>query len=235
MMANRFLAFTDGSCTQNGKPGARAAFAALIIGGQFGGGQWLAPGAAAAAGMLRDATLITGAVLAREYAIDGDGNIIQPPGAPPVAPSNNRGELLGIIYALAALTRGGAEVDGRSDIEIVSDSDICIRTLDEWLPARLKKKTEHALKNLDLVMIAWRLLVALRSRARSVTLTHTRSHQKPPPPSAPYRDRLIHRGNAIVDECAGEVLADADSAITLPRVVNGPDSLRGLAVAVESG
>ena len=205
------IAFTDGSCPRNGKPGARASFAALVAGAQFGD------------------TTIRGEVRPAGYALvdeDAPERGMRAAG-PPVAPSNNRGELLGIIFALAALLRGRAL--GR--VEIVSDSEICLKTLLVWLPARLAKGTERELKNFDLVWIAWRLLERLRRRAAAVTLTHTRSHQRPPPRAAPERAHLLHRGNAMADEHAALALAlalargPAEPAI---EVLDAPAVLRSL-------
>ena len=172
--------FSDGACTLNGRPGARASFAALVTGG--------------------DALIVRGVVCPAEYAFIDESapeRGIQATQTP-ATPSNNRGELLGIIYAFLTILHGAAE----GDVELVSDSAVSLNTLLVWLPDRLKKNTERKLKNFDLVMIAWRLLGQLRGRAASVTLTHTRSHQKPPPATAGVRERFIHRGNAIADEHA---------------------------------
>jgi ribonuclease HI len=180
------VGFTDGSCPRNGKPGARAGFATLITGGQFGG------------------AIIRGEVVPCTYALVDDDHPERGVVATNtlVAPSNNRGELMGIIYCLLALLRGRAV--GR--VEIVADSEISINTLLDWLPNRLKKGTERELKNFDLVWIAWRLLGELRLQASAVVLTHTRSHQKPPPASAPARERFLHKGNEKADEHAGAPL-----------------------------
>jgi uracil-DNA glycosylase len=183
------VAFSDGSCPLNGKPGARASFAALVTGAQFG------------------AAVIRGEVCPTEYAFldedDPERGIRETQTL--VAPSNNRGELLGIIYAFLALLRGRAV--GR--VELISDSEISVNTLLDWLPKRLKKKTERDLKNYDLVMIAWRLLGLLREQAACVVLTHTRSHQKPPPTSAPSRVRFVWKGNDMADK-------HADAPLTAP-------------------
>ena len=201
------IAFSDGSCTRNGKPGARASFAALVTGGQFG------------------AAVVRGEVSPTEYAFLDEGDPARGicETHTPAAPSNNRGELLGIIYAFMALLRGRAA--GR--VELVSDSKISINTLLTFLPARLKKKTEHDLKNFDLLAIAWRLLGLLREQAAYVVLTHTHSHLKPPPASASSRERFIHRGNAMADKHAALALPPvANYAI---EVLDAPAVMRALA------
>jgi uracil DNA glycosylase/ribonuclease HI len=200
------IAFSDGSCSLNGKPGARASFAALLTGAQFG------------------AAVIRGEVCPAEYAFIDEQRPALGIRATKVRapPSNNRGELLGVIYALLALLRGCAV--GR--VELISDSEICVKTLLEWLPARLKKGTERELKNYDLVAIAWRLLGLLREQAASVAITHMRSHQKPPPESAPRRERFIHRGNALADEHAALALKNGRPYSV--EVLNAPAVLRPL-------
>ena len=178
------LAFSDGSCPLNGKEGARAGFAAVLVGGQFG------------------RTTVWGEVRPAEYALADpkrpELGVKVAPGGAAVAPSNNRGELMGIIYCFLGLLRGRAL--GR--VEVVSDSEITVKTLTEWLPARLLKGTESELKNYDLVSIAWALLNALRAQAAAVVLTHTRSHQPRPPASAPPRDRFLWEGNDTADRHA---------------------------------
>ena len=199
-------AFTDGACTLNGRPGARASFAALVTGCQFGAG-----------------TVVRGGVAPVEYAFvdeaDPERGVCETDR--PAAPSNNRGELLGIVYALLALLRGRAI----GVVELVSDSNISVKTLREWLPARLAKGTAHELKNFDLVMIAWRLLAALRAQAVSVELTHTRSHQPPPPVWVHRRDQEIHQGNKMADEHASA----AQGLGRAIEVLDAPPALRALA------
>lgn len=201
------FAFTDGSCPLNGKPGARASFAALVTGGQFG------------------AAVIRGEVCPTEYAFvdedDPERGVHETQTL--VAPSNNRGELLGIIFAFLALLRGRAV--GR--VELASDSEISVRTLLEWLPARLKKGTERELKNFDLVWIAWRLLGCLRKQAANVVLTHVRSHQKPPPTTAPSRERFLWKGNDMADKHAAAALGE--KATFAVEVLDAPAALRELA------
>ena len=207
------VAFVDGACTKNGKPGARAGFAAAVIGGQFG--------AYASASVLR------GEVAPLEYefvdAADPARGIRTLPGRS-AAPSNNRGELMGLIYAFLALLRGRA----RGPVEVVSDSNISVQTLLAYLPARLAKGTEHELKNFDLVMVAWRLLSTLRAQAASVAITHVRSHQAPPPASAPARARLFHRGNDMADRHATAAI-DTPAPCYAVEVLDAPTPLMDLA------
>jgi uracil-DNA glycosylase len=198
------VAFADGACTRNGKPGARAAFAVLLVGGQFG------------------AAIVRGEVRSCEYAF-------RDPAAPErgvvptsraATPSNNRGELMGLVYCLLGLLVGRAL--GR--VEIWTDSQISAKTLLEWLPARLHKGTERELKNFDLVWIAWTLLGKLRLQAEQVEIVHIKSHQMAPPETATARDRLAWKGNQLADQHAAKVLAEAttDTAVV---AIGGPPVL----------
>ena len=189
-LLNKITAFSDGSCPRNGKPNARAAFAAIIIGGQF------------------NTTIVRGEVHPFKYEfIDNDHpeyGIKPIIGGSGIMPSNNRGELLGLIYTFLTLIHGNSS----GSIEIWSDSQICIKTLLQWLPTRLAKGTERELKNYDLIEIAWKLLEMLRKQASKVVITHVRSHQKPPPTTSP--DRFIWDGNNLADQqaaiaCSNEI------------------------------
>jgi ribonuclease HI len=184
---DKITAFSDGSCPRNGMPNARAAFAAIVIGGQF------------------NTTIVRGEVQPFKYAfIDNDHPEygIQPVKNNTIIPSNNRGELLGLIYTFLTLIHGNLS----GSVEIWSDSQICIKTLLQWLPTRLIKGTERELKNYDLVEIAWKLLEKLRMQADKVIITHVRSHQKPPPKTSP--DRFIWDGNNLADQQAGIACSD---------------------------
>lgn len=190
------IALTDGSCPLNGNVNARASFAVILGGGPF------------------NKTIIRGEVQPCEYQYDGKVS----PTQARIKASNNRGELMGLIIAFHALIK----VCALGDVEVVSDSDISIKTLLEWLPARLSRGTQSELKNLDLVMIAWKLFNMLKAQAHSVTLTHVRSHQKPPPEDASPRDKFIHLGNALADKHASLALTHPTQKFHL---INAPEIL----------
>jgi ribonuclease HI len=184
----------DGACKGNGKPGARASFAAFF-----------------ANGPLRDTT-VKGVVAPYEYRFRDPENPLQGFELVPeteVAPSNNRGEYLAGCWAFLLLLR--ARVRGR--VEVVSDSNLFIQTIEEWLPKRKTKGTERQLKNYDLVEIADTLVRLLRDGPDACTalaLTHTSSHQKEPPASAPARERLIWIVNDRVDKIAQQICHESD-------------------------
>jgi len=216
------VAFADGACRANGKKGARAGFGVAIVGGQF------------------RRTELWGAVEASEFALTLGARGVSwpspdlenhemvsekgyrvavkvPPFAPTGAearPSNNRGELLAFCWAAAALLAGWA----LGPVVIVSDSQISVRTFDEWLPARRKRGTERELKNYDLIEVADKLLSTLRQRAVKVTLLHVNaSHDGKLAEDAPARARLLWQGNDRADE-----LAKAAVDCGVPIAVSSP-------------
>jgi uracil-DNA glycosylase len=207
----RIVAFTDGSCPLNGKPNARASFGVVIMGAQFG--------AATIHGEIHPAEYEFIDASRPEMGVRANGQ--------QATPTNNRGELLAIIYCLLGLLRGRAV----SAIEIVSDSQISVNTLLDWLPNRLKKGTERALKNFDLVMLAWTLLERLRAQASEVKITHVRSHQKAPPSTATSREKLLWKGNDMADRAADEAMAGPSTYRI--EVLKAPAILRGLATIDE--
>lgn len=175
-----FTLYTDGACAGNGRAGARASFAMVV------------PVAGRAA-------VVRGPVQPRAYALDG---LTLRADGPALAPSNNRGELLGIVHALLAVLSTLGACDGDvpfGGAEIVSDSLLCIRTLDEWLPARRARGTAHELKNMDLVGIAEALLARARAKL-PVRLTHVRSHRAAPARGSP--GHAAWAGNDLADRQA---------------------------------
>ena len=188
MASVRLTAFTDGGCTQNGKPGARAAYAAVIYAGAD------------------QVDAISGRVASHELELDVASHELKSRGAvaTPVAPSNNRGELLGIIHGLRAMIAYGRAHPDVTSYELVTDSRICAMTLLSWLPTRRAAGTVNKLKNLYLVEIAEALLAALRG-VGPVTITVVRSHIKTPPADA--QARFSWQGNAAADALATAALA----------------------------
>jgi len=184
-------AFTDGSCLRNGQPDAEASFAAFVL-----------------TGPLRNVE-VAGRVAPHEYAFVDESEPLK--GFAPVAGTegvltNNRGEYLAWCWVLLLLLRGG----GRGRVEVASDCNLFIQTMANWLPARRTRGRETELKNLDLVLIAERLLRDLRSAIgagdEGVRLTHVNSHQKRPPPEAGSRARALWYGNDRADRAAKAAL-----------------------------
>jgi ribonuclease HI len=123
-----------------------------------------------------------------------------------VKPSNNRGEYLGFIWSLINILKFYDSLQGRPPVTIVSDSLLCIKTMNDWLPNRRKKNTLHELKNLDLVLITERLLNQLQSLT-TVVLRHVRSHREQPSEKYGY-SYICWKGNDQADRLATKAVKD---------------------------
>ena len=193
----RNFAFTDGGCIKNGKSNAVASFSALIEG-----------------------ATIRGLVKPYEYKFIDENDLERGicNTEVKIVPTNNRGEILGLIYGFLGLLIEGS----CGEINIWSDSKICVNTLLTWLPNRIKKGTEKELKNYDLVMIAWKLLELLRKQAITVNIHHINSHTKEPPATAKKIDKFVWKGNHM---------ADRNSTIALSegfKIINGSAKLNNI-------
>jgi uracil-DNA glycosylase len=178
------LFFTDGACTGNGKSHATAGFGLVIDGGTVGGMRLSGP-VQKYKYLLRDMQL----------AIDKKECI---------APSNNRGELLGIIYAYLVIIH--AHYYG--DLTIVSDSRYAIESVKTWYAARKKKGTENELKNLDLLEIA----AALQSKITTpINYHHINSHTEAP---TDEKEKVLWKGNQIADTLAVKGVQSSSIEIT---------------------
>jgi ribonuclease HI len=208
--AKPIICFTDGSCAGNGTKGARGKFGVVLVGGhlsttrlcgktqsfQYYLSTWDAEIEVACKRRLsaRLARLVC-AYDPREV----DLQIRTDYRSTPV--TNNRSELLGLCWGLLSLLEGCAF--GR--VTVYSDSDITVKTINEWLPTRRKKGTVHELKNPDLLCIAEALLTILRRRCAGFSLRHVRAAHKRAKPAAPY-DLMLWHGNNVADRlCADEI------------------------------
>lgn len=213
----KLTAFTDGGCTQNGKPGARAAYSAIIyedsgailtIGDLVAGSEYKlecsVPKSSVPECSVPECSKPECSALecSKPECSTPEYRLSTGPGAVPV--SNNRGELLGIIHGLRAMIGYGRSHPGAAEYELVTDSRICAMTLLSWLPTRRAAGTVNKLKNLDLIMIAERLLSDLRALGPT-TITTVHSHVRVPPAEA--RARFLWQGNNAADEVASRVLA----------------------------
>lgn len=141
-----YVIYTDGACTGNGKAHAAASFATIV-----------------------GDTYFADTVRGNCYKIE-NYTIVPDLAAPPVKPSNNRGELLGIIFGLLAVRHLFATSDR---ITIYTDSNYSIKTLLYYYPARIAKGTQNQLLNPDLLIIGHKLLTELPC----VELVHIKAHQ----------------------------------------------------------
>jgi ribonuclease HI len=124
---------------------------------------------------------------------------------PGLPATNNRAELTGLLLATDLLLDAGVT----SPVRLVSDSRICVGTLNTWLPRRLALGTERELANHELVMRVWGGVCELREAGAKVTIEHVRAHQREPPHEGAGA-RLLRLGNDCADRVAtGAIGRDA--------------------------
>jgi ribonuclease HI len=195
-MQQTILAFTDGGCVGNGTPNAIASYATYIMTGH------------------NNQIEVSGIIESFEYAMISDdilmGFKITNKSA---VPTNNRGEYFAWCWILLILLR----THTYCAVEIVSDCNLFIKTLTEWLPNRKLKKTESELKNYDLVYIADILLSELQIRTGNrVKLTHINSHKEAPPKTNKL-EYVKWLGNSLVDSRASELLKSYKQTPMMPK------------------
>ena len=197
-MQQTILAFTDGGCIANGKPNAIASYATYIMTGH------------------NNQLEVSGIVDSFEYSMINDDPLMGFKVTTKSAiPTNNRGEYLAWCWILLTLLRSHTYCA----VEIVSDCNLFIKTLTEWLPNRKLKKTESELKNYDLVQIADVLLSELQIRTGNrVKLTHINSHKEAPPKTNKF-EYIKWLGNSLVDHRASELI---ESYKQNPKSSKGP-------------
>lgn len=169
------LVFTDGGCIGNGKPHAKSSYAVYI-----------------------NNTIIRGHVMPHEYILS---NILTLScnTSVHIQPSNNRGELLSLIKAFMEILN----IED-TNITVYSDSQICVKTINEWYDNRLRKGTTHEFKNLDLVEIMMTLYKKIKT-CKDIRVIHTRGHQKITCNMSEEQKNIIN-GNNIVDHHASTIL-----------------------------
>lgn len=167
--------YTDGAARDNGKYNVRASYSAVI----------------------KD-KVVNGLVMPNAYTLS-DSNELQITNIK-VVPSNNRGELLGIIHALLEVYNSNID-----DAKIYSDSLISVKTINEWYPNRKRKGTEKELKNLDLIEIIMSLVHKLRQKNIKISFNHINGHVKVTSGLDATQLELIN-GNTLADKYATSVL-----------------------------
>jgi len=207
-----FFGFSDGGCINNGKKNARASYCSVVIDG-------------------KKRQIIRGKVKSFKYYLNDEildiennkyidlENLLLTDTRTKITPTNNRGELLGIIYCFAILLNRTINEDV-SDIivDVYSDSLISVKTFNIWLPNRMKKGTSHEMKNFDLLIIADYLFDEIKKKYKLVNLKHIKSHQVRPCESEGTRALFLWLGNQIADKhCT--ILCD-DNFINTPNEDN---------------
>ena len=192
-----YYAFSDGGCINNGKKNAIASYCAILIDG-------------------KTKNIKKGLVMPNKYILNlpiegtsdsiDDTAILSIDDTIKIAPSNNRGELLGIIYCFIQLYLKTLDDNFiPTKVELYSDSLICIKTFNIWLPSRKKKNTAHELKNFDLIQIADILLTEIKIKYTEIAILHVKSHQKKPI-SGGNKTLFIWLGNQLADTECGALL-----------------------------
>jgi uracil-DNA glycosylase len=142
---------TDGSCKGNGKTGARGGFAAYF------------PATYAQQPNMWSGD-VSGPVLPYVMRLEGTEIICTQESVPP---TNNRAELLGIIYALKVIAEANTEID---NVVFVIDSDYAINLLrDCSVPRTYGRKP-----NLDLILIMRELYG--KCQVKNIHIIHQYSH-----------------------------------------------------------
>lgn len=115
-----------------------------------------------------------------------------------ISATNNRAELLGIIYGLLLIS--WTFIPETSAITILSDSKISVKTITEWYPSRKREGTEDKLKNLDLLIICDKLLRNYKKYGFDISFKHINSHTKMPNKGSD--EYFIWSGNEKADKYA---------------------------------
>lgn len=165
--------FTDGSCINNGKKDAKAGFGLVVF------------------SAYKPRVLMSGKVLPGTYSFT---NCLKVDKSNIINPSNNRGELLGLIFAFMSIKY---EYIGRN-VNICTDSKYCIDTFTKWYHSKKKKGIENTMKNIDMIEICMQLQQEIKIMGANITFTHVPSHRSAPA-SDSYIDKVIYFGNKDVD------------------------------------
>ena len=138
--SSRILVFTDGGCMNNGKKNAKASYAAHFADISFQESSGLVPKNA----LNLDFTETT--------------ELVQP--------SNNRGELLGILYALKTILEKW-NASNVKPVLVVTDSEYCLHTINERIWKWVKKSADFSDRpNSDLLRILYSQLTDMSGRYR---------------------------------------------------------------------
>lgn len=89
-----------------------------------------------------------------------------------IAPTNNRGELMGILIALYYVYATNIQ----EHVTILTDSMYSINCINKWYPSWKAKNNFYGKKNLDLLKIIDILVASLKNRGKYFELEHINSH-----------------------------------------------------------
>lgn len=112
--------------------------------------------------------------------------------------TNNRAELLGMLYCLHYI-----ETLGQGNYTIVCDSQYVINTITLWYPARLMKGTEHEVLNPDIISILYKKSLAMSNQGYTIIYKWQKAHMTKKAMNAlPDDARYLAKLNETADELA---------------------------------
>jgi uracil-DNA glycosylase len=161
--------FTDGACTGNGTASANAGYASYFPQG------------------LMDS---------RAYVIYGKVETVDVGGSK-VYGTSQRGEGLGMMYALEEIISHATEKKIKVDVTIITDSEFWKKMIEVYMPGWVAKGIDFASKkNVDISTRVYAAVTHIQSQGK-LTVEHVPSHNKDPNISPAYI-----RGNEIADTYA---------------------------------
>jgi ribonuclease HI len=107
------------------------------------------------------------------------------------APTNNRAELLGMIFGLISASSKTDDI-----LNIYSDSQYVIKSITIWIPNWIKTNQYENRPNHDLFVILMHFLNICKEKYKTVKFHHVYSHTK----RSSASDDFIWRGNDMVDK-----------------------------------
>ena len=149
----------DGGCSKNGTANARGAFGIYFT-----------------EGILFEEYMSGSSNMT--FNLASNGRLI--PAKYDSAMTNNRAEYTAGLIALWIIFQLGLD-----DVEIICDSMLFCRTIQQWYPKREQENELSDLKNLDLLTPAYKYYKNTIDAGGSITITHIKSHTPRPPADSP--------------------------------------------------
>lgn len=173
--------FTDGGAAANGSPACTATWGVYCV---------------VARGISHDAAIVVEPPDDQPIELEMYGKVDETTlsrygGDSTVNPSNNRGEWTAILVATTSIIEGikrGENIFACNTVMVLSDSELCVKTLNIWYKQWSLNPTIKAKKaNLDLIDVAYQRYTELQT-LRRVTIAHMRGHNKDMTICKFYRD-----------------------------------------------
>jgi uracil-DNA glycosylase len=233
-------AFADGACRANGRPGAAGGFGCAVVRGAWAfrlSGRVPARSPSATCSPhsrgpqgLASLRLAQGPGFVPAPAQDGSMPPLLVVTGPPVAPSNNRGELLGCIWAML----GALHTRPRGPVRVVTDSGYCAGLATGWAEQRAADGTAGELANGDLVALLLLVRDALAAQAAPAPVVFVKIAGHLPDAalaSGSAEDRLAALGNRRADALARAGVDRPEGAIEVeghapPALLDALDAWR---------